>query len=906
MRRRLSLISIVAALIVGVAVGMGVPPRAAAIPNPVATDAASYAALGRAFSDPQGCLAHDADGDGVNEVVPPNVSPWAKGNACFTQFLSYEEVIAGAKFLARTYPRFLKVIRLDQAYDNADYRSAGIPRSFVLEDGRAKALDRDRRPLYMFKVTDTQSPIPEPERLHFVYAGSIHGIERAGAEGAVRAMEDLITWAANDPNKHIVEAPTDKPVPSAQETLERSVVYFIFPNPDGWARGQTAPAEFDDGAPNANYTPGAFFQRYNGNGMDLNRDWPGTGYTYRPYTPASEPETRAYMEVLRGIRSTISPDNPVGQRFAGGIDLHGQIDAPAFSFTLLGAGQRDFRKNFSTVDQGLRTWEDQTARLEWSPYIGPVFDVADQWGTVIDTIGYQVSGSLGDWIENEEVGLGAVGIDNEMSLSHLAPNNAFEPTLEQMHIDGNKGLIYSQLSSMLTEERFGYEPAGKIGYVFNPVRIEHDGESRPPNPGLPAQNDIDVILPCQSVTGQNLDPAMPCEGGTFGTDGGAYTLEFDVTGPDEGIWNGGLTATMTSAHVLGISTGSLSRISLQRYDEGSAAWETVATSFVQAGSPDLYLPAGQVVATNDPMPGRWRVRITNAGGTGAFRVTVDFNSVTAEESPGQAPFSASSMDFFTDLNDYITDPARQIEAVSVDEIVADPATLDRFDSLVVVNKIGTRTFVSDPFNGLGHSPATADDYFAALRGYTERGGNLVLTDAALTALEQMGVVPDGAVRSGLASTTTRGQAASYDFRVPGRGNVCNADPLTVRVCLPGTAGGDTRVAVEPTPLGYPPDGRLDNELAARMTQWWVQRDAWQNGCGKPTLTECTSAQLVGGQTGIGERHLGQGTIRIVGAMFPDPSYTPGGPRDMRFGVSSYALTFSAWQVFLNLVNHTAD
>jgi hypothetical protein len=113
--------------------------------------------------------------------------------------------------------------------------------------------------------------------------------------------------------------------------------------------------------------------------------------------------------------------------------------------------------------------------------------MADQWGTVIDTLGYQVSGALGDWIENEEIGLGTVGIDNEMSLSHLAPNNAFEPMLEQMHIDGNKGLIYSQLSSMLSEQGFQYEPTGKIGYVANPVRIEQSGTTRPPNPGYPAQ-----------------------------------------------------------------------------------------------------------------------------------------------------------------------------------------------------------------------------------------------------------------------------------------------------------------------------------------------------------------------------------------------------------------------------------
>jgi hypothetical protein len=861
-------------------------PPVLAIPNPVATTDAEYLAYGRVFSDPQGCRVADSDGDGVNDIVPPATSPWAKGHMCMTQFLSYEEAIQGTKYLASRFPRFLQVIRLDEAYDDANFMSAGIPRAYSLEDGTVKPIDRDRRPLYMFKVTDSQSSIPENMRLHFVYAGSIHGIERAGAEGSLRAMEDLVTWAATSPGQKIVEAPTEKPVPSAGETLARSVIYFILPNPDGWARGQVAPAELEDGSPNVQYTPGAFFQRYNGNGMDLNRDWPGMGYSYKPYSPGSEPEVKAYMHALRAIRGTISPDNPVGQRFAGGIDLHGQLTANAFSFTLLGAGQRDFRKNFSTVDQGLRTWEDQTARLAWSPYIGTVFDVADQWGTVIDTLGYQVSGALGDWIENEEIGLGAVGIDNEMSMSHLAPNNIFDPTTEQMHVDGNKGLIYSQLASMLTEQPFLFQPTGKIAYVSNPVRIENDGQGRLSNPGRPAQNDIDLILP-------STDPS-------FQLNGLDYDLEFDVMGPNVGIWNGGITATMTNANASGISTGTMSRLSLQRWDEDMETWENIATAFVQAGTPDPYLQSGQIVTANDPMPGLWRVHVTNGGGTGAVRIKVDFNPVTAETSPGQAAFSVSSMDFFADLNKYIVDPAKLPEGLSIAQIVANPKLLDAYDSLVVINMIGRRSFLID---GLGLTGSQADAYYAALRGYAERGGNLVLTDASLTALGDMGVVPAAEIRDGLASTTSRGQAASYQFNVPGRGDVCNVDALLLEVCLPGTAGGTQRVAVEPTPLGYPPDGTLDNEASARLRQWWVQRAAWEAGCGKESVAECTSALMLGGQSGIGERHLGRGVVRIVGAMFPDPSFRPNAVRDMRFGLQSYALSFSAWQIFLNLVDY---
>ncbi|HLB44308.1 MAG TPA: CARDB domain-containing protein, partial [Candidatus Limnocylindrales bacterium] len=351
----------------------------------------------------------------------------------------------------------------------------------------------------------------------------------------------------------------------------------------------------------------------------------------------------------------------------------------------------------------------------------------------------------------------------------------------------------------------------------------------------------------------------------------------------------------------GISSGTLSRLSLEKWDDDMETWENVATAFVQAGSPDLYLQSGQVVTANDPMPGLWRVHVTNGSGTGAVRVKVDFNPVSAEESPGQAAFSVSSMDFFTDLNKYIADPARRAQALTIAQIVANPKVLDQFDSLVVVNKIGQRSFVVDQ---LGLSAAQADAYFAALNRFATRGGNLVLTDAGLSALGDMSVVPQTEIREGLASTTSRGQAASYQFNLGGsRGNVCNVDPLIADVCLPGTAGGSTRVAVEPTPLGYAPDGTLDNEASGRLHQWWVQRAAWEADCGKENAAECTSALMLGGQAGIGERQLGRGVVRIVGAMFPDPNFAPNAARDMRFGLQDYALSFSAWQIFLNLVDY---
>jgi zinc carboxypeptidase len=864
---------------------------ASAVPNPVATNEATYQAYGRVFPDPQGCLSHDTDGDDVNDVVAPGASPWAKGNVCVAQFLQYQEFVDGMKFLESLYPRFIQVIRLDERYKNPDFRSAGLPRLVAFEDGKTKVLGRDRRPLYMLKVTDAKSSIPEDERLHFVYSGSIHGIERAGAEGQIRAAEDLVTWAATMPNKNIVETKTDKPVPTAGEVLKRSVVYFVFPNPDGWGRGQVSPVEMRDGSPNLSYSPGFYFQRYNGNGMDLNRDFPTFGYTYRPYTPGSNPETRAHVAVLRRIRKTISKDNPVGQRFAGGIDLHGQLVADAFSYTLAGAAQRDYRKNFLTVDQGLRTWSDQSARLAWSSYIGGLFPVADQWGTTIDTIGYTITGGIGDWFEQEANGLGAVGIDNEMSLSHITPNTAYEPALEQMHIDGNKGLIYSQISSMLTEKRSNYvfAPTGKIGYVFNPHRVQVEAQPRKTVPRLPPQHDIDVIAPCESA--DMSAPIVSCDEAGTTYNAADNAIEFTVKGPKDGVWNGGIHAAMTNLNVLGPSIGTLSRIVLEQFDEGE--WDEAQTSFVQAGQPDLYLQGGQDVAVNDPAPGKWRVRITNPAVLPA-RLTIHFDKVGAEMSYGQVPIDSSSMDFFTDLNKYVTNAGDKLEPVRIGDIVSSPSTLAKYDSLVVVNNLGQPRYLSGQ---LGLTSAEQSRYFGALKSFANGGGNLVLTDAALGALSPMNVMKASDVKTG------RFLAGRYEF-----GDSCNDTKLTKDVCLEGTAGGTSRQAVEPTPIGYSPDIDLDDAPERMMPAWWVNSDRWDKAC----PTGCTEASL-GGDTEIdagpptsaalGQRPLGKGVVRIAGVMFPDPNYKPGSAADMRFGLASYALTFSAWQTFLNLVSY---
>jgi hypothetical protein len=699
---RRTLVTVMGALLVAPA-GLGAPLATSdqamgATAFQVATDDTSYALCGRVFPDPHAYWPSPAQ--------TPARSPFAKGNApcAATDFLSYAQMVEGATYLETIFPDFVEFYRLeddfgdgddcDASTDPRDYCSAGLPRQGV-------SADRERSDLYMLRVTDER--VSDEAKKFFTFPLSIHGIERAGAEAGVRAAEDLATWAACEAElapasvscakegaiPHALLETTPDASVTAGEALAGSAIYFVFANPDGWRRGDP-----DNGA--------RFFQRYNGNGVDMNRDWPTIGYTFEPYTPWSEPETRAFGEVMKEIRDT----------WDGGIDLHGQLIDRAFSFTLMGASERDYAKDQRILQTVKGAWADAEARLAWSPTIKPN-DAPDrcsdtggdqpcdermygvQWGTVWDTIDYTVTGSLGDWIDSP-LGLGADGIDNEMSLSHLSNcgvGSCYLPDAEQLHVDGNKSLIYSMVNFTLLPEDSTFDvPAGTVGYVFDPTVVTDDGGTTPPP--------TDGLAPQEAILDVSLDP----------TNG--FTHEFEVAGPSQGVYNGGVEGKATFTNVSGVSQSSaLTSLVLEQYrpdepeatgDDGCSAddanWEVVNSYFNQSF---VYLQAGQAVHGNLPLPGRWRICLTGglathiAASGGRVDLDITFTTEKAWEDPGQIPYSATNMEFFRDLAATIA-PA-ELVPVEVDDVLSGAADLDAFSSVVVAD---------DPFPGYSEPVAT--------------------------------------------------------------------------------------------------------------------------------------------------------------------------------------------------------
>src|SRR3712207_5149557 len=95
----------------------------------------------------------------------------------------------------------------------------------------------------------------------------------------------------------------------------------------------------------------------------------------------------------------------------------------------------------------------------------------------------------------------------------------------------------------------------------------------------------------------------------------------------------------------------------------------------------------------------------------------------------QKPYEVSNMKWFTDTNRLMPRP---FFGLASGEIAEDPEALDQVDSLVLADK-------ALPADTLGRK-VDAKRYYANLKAWVQRGGNLVLTDGALAALAELGIV----------------------------------------------------------------------------------------------------------------------------------------------------------------------
>lgn len=435
------------------------------------------------------------------ELCGGRVFPEAANTLDYVQYLpdpvtGFAEYQHGLEYLAQLYPRWISVFTLREHFEDDPAVSVG-------PDGkRSSAADDtgDGHDIVVVKITDHEVPDDGKETL--LYSLSIHGDEKGGIEGGVRAAEDLVVAAEEGGSitdgiagyeSTTGRQPDFRSYP-VSEVLANEVVYLVDFNIDGWRRG-------DHFAP----TPG-LYTRGNQLGVDLNRQMPTVGYINPGRNPLQESEMfygHAFMHEVA--------EAGVGDRMAYGADVHGEGQSRAWVDIMYPAGQFDSVKHRrlmsiaertkSVIDDSLffgvpnaieeATGGDGGEGLEeWGAPKNTIPTKPARWGTVWDTLGYTDTGFLGDYMAEE---LGVTGMDYEIAWNHADLTRPYGRPwgviLQENYINATRSIIKTAMAYAMTEREdfadFQIDPGGRVGYVFNPDTItdsDEDGSGRLPGP----------------------------------------------------------------------------------------------------------------------------------------------------------------------------------------------------------------------------------------------------------------------------------------------------------------------------------------------------------------------------------------------------------------------------------------
>ena len=239
----------------------------------------------------------------------------------------------------------------------------------------------------------------------------------------------------------------------------------------------------------------------------------------------------------------------------------------------------------------------------------------------------------------------------------------------------------------------------------------------------------------------------------------------------------------------------------------------------------------------------------------------------------QRSYNVTNQRWFVDTSRLMRKPFLRLAAA---DIARDRRVLDQLDTLVLAD-------VAAPADWRGRA-YDEGAYWDRIRDWVMRGGNLVLTDRALHALPQLGVlepadITDIQVYQPFANFTDFDHAMTKGLR------------------------SNARQLVEAATLGY----GIGN-TASPMTV--VDTAAWEGAGGEVIGTTTDNPGSGedpwidknvddGSRTSIGQLALHDGQIRIVGGALPTPTET----QDHRYGLRNYGLTYSGLFLMENSIRY---
>lgn len=404
-------------------------------------------------------------------------------------FVSYAEAKCGLELLLAENPDMMKIDVVTQSV-GWDAVTGG----------------HDTFDVFVVRVSNYQSELPTEDKIRIVFQLSIHGNEKGGREGGLRVIEDLVRNVG-----YVAEHP------EMREYLEYMELLFVFPQPDGWTHEE---AEYRSNCPNYTAVPiptgdcveSQNFVRVNGNGKDVNRQWPTIGWVRESYEPMSQPEAQGLVAYLK---------NETNIKYAS--DIHGMLqpadggpgsfctlgqfppdvmgfDPTCFAsavtgakghyvLTMLPAGRQDQKEMMANTQLAELVKE----RLNSDPYFAEWQNMPNSlggawggefndWGTVWDTIGYTDSGFTSDWYAQDH-GLNAAGVDFELSYNHITFDSYYPGLAARMnayHVESVREIVRAFMDSANQDVQVSVDVKGtKTAFFDNPTVVTNAGDLAP-------------------------------------------------------------------------------------------------------------------------------------------------------------------------------------------------------------------------------------------------------------------------------------------------------------------------------------------------------------------------------------------------------------------------------------------
>jgi PKD repeat protein len=760
-------------------------------------------------------------------------------------YLSFEETVAGLQHLEDEYADQLNLTTTER-------KSPGWTNLFLETD--------ERYPLYVAQVTNDITTTFE-EKKKVVYTVSIHGDEPQGRETAIRLIEDIMTGDA----------------PEFEAVLDDIALVFVFINPDGWmsrdpytdlpypqSNDPFEGVEFDD--VNLLRGNGSF---PGGSQIDTNRQYPTIGWTNAGFYPAEPedapeffnelvPDALGAVEHFRDYQNVEFLCDYHGMGIANQMVLNLETNAPFDHLKThnldevsiqIGEGMVGEFGDISTIADDVSTaLEEHYFQIgdgegdQFVPQGGSYNGLLD-WGTIYDTLGYQVTGAFLGWagVPEDQGGLGAITVAPEML--HSNPN----------------GLAFMNWKPYWARHqtlsfRVSMREYAKLAAADTEATLLTDDRDT-------AYVESDELI--------RSSDDLPHTGGETGSQSASGSTQMRKASAS--LSAGGVSTTSIE------SRSETHSMSIQFEAQGTATGEL-----------RLRDPAGAVVRriefdqlddqvrdfVNDlfvttPDAGQWTLE---ADGDVAFDVSTSI--IDADDIPDpreawdgdgfeQREYDVDPLQFFEDLAPYIADDG-SLQGITTADVTSG---LGEYDQLVVSHDVG----MDDA------------DYISAIESFVDGGGDLVLTDSGVNLLGALGVGDLGSL----------GTDDTEDVIV----NFVNLDERQFdHPLLSGIRPRQQEMWKGPQ-MGYTP--------ATDQPATVVAPDAFDQAGGEiagmikgdPDAFGVEPGEEIEGNPGVGAGtfEVGDGTVTILGSILPPANQQQLHP----FGMADYAVSFMGHTLLCN-------